>query len=299
MTARMNAFLCLLCAVFISACSFTNVPDPGSFEGMQSGSTEVPGDQAATPSLEPNLEAGFDAGGSEPVRGGETADAGAPLVDDVDAGDVASGDDSGIRMPPAQCQSTGFCAANGSWCEPLDDDQCHETPGQPVCFTPEHPRSQAVCGAIRCGEAGRCQDDGAYCEPDDVPACQATPGQPICYAIDDPMSLRFCRPDGAQCNQIGECSPDGWYCEPLGSDACQAVPGSPVCHAPNEAISVLYCGAAEPRPEPDCAALGTCIDGGYCEPDDVEACHTTPGMPVCYEPDDPISTLYCGRRGDP
>ena len=68
-----------------------------------------------------------------------------------------------------------------------------------------------------------------------------------------------------------------------------------MCYESDDAISVMYCG----EPEPDCAALGDCIDGGYCEPEGVEACQVMPGGPVCYESDDAISVMYCGQRDAP
>ena len=288
------SYISIPLACFVFGCSFTNVPDPGSFEGgaqMMGSSNETPDDPGRVTDfsdasvLEPPtvVDSGIgEAGEMVPRSDGDVdtlADADTGLEPTVDGGieldaemDGGPLNDAGVALDAEPLIDAGADVDVGV--APMPDAGAQDLGGRPV----------------NCEELGRCVQ-GSWCEPVDEPRCQAIPGGPVCYPADDPLSLQYCEGRPVDCAELGRCVEGGW-CEPEDEPGCQAVPGAPVCYDDEHPLSIEFCEASPVN----CAELGECRGGAYCEPRDERRCQATPGAPVCYPAEHRISREFCGGR---
>ncbi len=198
------------------------------------------------------------------------------------------------NCPDPNGECFGECI-NGGYC---DDPACCVDPDNCLCYSPDSPISQALCGEPCDDCFGECIG-GSYC---DNPDCCIDPDNCVCYVPEHAISQILCGPKpgkwelpaGAEpvvqpepvvlptdepCDMcFGECI-GGGYCDT--DPACCINPDACLCYAPWHPISQILCGG-------DC--FGECIGGGYCDSPD---CCIENGNCMCYAPSHPISQFMC------
>ena len=229
---------------FLVGCGFTNEPDPGATTNDENVMNGGNGGALPAPGQDAGIAPGFDLGG----EGGAAGEGGVAGELEMGAGGESGDTGADAAVPPeptaAECGVLGLCTDAGAWCEPVAPEACHATPGEPVCYPPEHPNSVRYCQddtRPNCQVLGECTDDGAWCEPEDEPACWHGDA-PVCHEPGSPIAVMYCgEPEAVDCSTLGECMNFAW-CEPERPDECHEDPGFPVCHMAGTPISVRYCG---------------------------------------------------------